>query len=94
MKNDQISEKSKRQKQKQRQRNIHINSVVEFRILKIRRLKYSENIFAPYYESNWNILDDVHSKQNEKNTPGEKNIPGDTSDNLRDISSDRGDKEW
>ena len=59
VKNDQISEKSKRHKQKQRQRNIHINSVVEFRIPKIRMLKHSENVYAPYYESNWNSFDCV-----------------------------------
>ena len=63
VKNDQISEKSKKQKQWQRQRNIHINSVVEFRILKIRRLKCSENIYAPYYESNWNSFDCVENEE-------------------------------
>ena len=53
----------KRHKQKQRQRNIHTNSVVEFRILKIRILKYGEIIYAPYYESNWNSFDCVEIEE-------------------------------
>ena len=57
--NDQISKKSRRK----RQRNVHINSVVEFRISKIRMLKYSENVYAPYYESNWNSFDFVENEE-------------------------------
>ena len=52
-----------KQKQKQRQRNVHINSVAEFRILKIRMLKYGENIFAPYVQSNWSSFDIVEKEE-------------------------------